>query len=248
MVCLSTPKNFHRKNGLQLPLDIKQILIWVLLASSIVLFFGFQIFMTEKKVSIFWGIIYGISLVIGVLLFVYATLCEHTLPPPASPDHRKWCRFCHEYVPEYAKHCRLCNKCRMGFDHHCQFVNNCVTISNYSEFFYGTLFLISAFVIALIHIFISGKDFRKNRDAILQRMSFYLHTNIDQVKFWIILGSSAFLHVGLIVPLTVLIVFHVYFQKINVSTFDYLSNRMSNIKPLKICGFRKSKKIYSQFK
>ena len=223
--------SFHRKNGLQWPLDIRQVMVWILLSMSCTVFYTYHISTLEKKDRIFWGILYGLSLFCGVILFVFTTLTEHILPPPTSPDHRHFCVRCKEYVPDTAKHCRMCNKCRLGFDHHCRFVNNCITISNYQSFFYGLLFLISALVIAIVHLVYTAVKYSSQKEQIFNRMETFFHHKVNAIIFWIFFSLSSLLHLGLFAPLSTLIGFHVFFQRLNISTFNFILKNYADITP-----------------
>ena len=228
---MNKSRYFHRKNGLQCPLDFKQVLIWILLIFYCTFFYVFHIAPFENKEKIFWGILYGLPLIFGVILFVFTTLTEHILPPPTSPDHRRFCKWCQEYVPAEAKHCRACNKCRLGFDHHCPYVNNCITISNYQSFFYGLLFLISALLTAFANLIYIAIIYSNQKDKLFQRIQLYLHLKMGKTAFWIIFSLSILLHLAMIIPLMILIIYHMYFQRVNISTFHHLINNYSDVTP-----------------
>lgn len=237
------PANFHRKNGISCPLDPLQVLTWILTACPCICFFAIQFPFLERTQTYFWMVMFLVFYIIGVILFVFATLCEHTLPPCTSPDHTIRCRYCRKGVPNTAKHCRRCNQCRCGFDHHCRFINNCVTESNYTTFYFGCLFLESTMIIGLVHCFISLVKFLQNEDVVLKRMSDYYNRPTSKLAFWILLILCILLDFGIATPMTVLIIYHVFFQRINVSTYDYLIKNYGKVPKIQkfLCGSKGSR-------
>jgi hypothetical protein len=210
------------------PFDIYQVLTWFLVSISLIDFVTVNWAFLPSPDSVFWGVLYLGCWLIGILLFTMATLTEHRLPPNYSPDHIHHCCHCDEDTPITAKHCKSCNRCRLGFDHHCRFINNCVTSSNYVIFFYGCMFLLSAWYLAIAHLIWSAVAFRDTQDEVLSRMTERLNGNVSEEMFWIFVGVGLLINLGVGVPMTVLVVYHTYFQRICVSTFDYIKGRFPN--------------------
>ena len=217
--------DFHRKNGFSLPLDPLQVLTWFFVLLPLVLFFTIQYPLLQKKQSIFWMVLVLCCWVIGIFMFTLATCSDHPVHAISSPDFAYNCRYCGESVPNSAKHCRMCNRCRCGFDHHCRFINNCVTEANYLSFFFGCMFLTSTIYIGLAHVFYSVWYFVGHQDEVLARLSDHLMLRTSRTAFWILFGVTVFLDLGVSIPMTVLTVYHIYFQRRSISTYDYL---MSN--------------------
>jgi hypothetical protein len=142
-------RGFHRKHGLICPLDALQVAAWIAVAASLTYFVGLTWPFLPARETAFWAVLYLGCWGIGIILFAIVTMTEHRLPKTLSPDHSRYCDYCKENVPVLAKHCRRCNRCRCGFDHHCRFINNCVTSANYRVFFFGCLFLLSAWSLAI---------------------------------------------------------------------------------------------------
>lgn len=161
---------------------------------------------------------------IGVILFVIATLTVHYLPPPLDYDHSRYCKYCQKRVPSEAKHCRLCNTCRLDFDHHCQFINNCVTLQNYNQFFYGLMSLVFSSIINIIHISIClVKYLDSHKEIMLQNLSQHIRKNITDKTAKVLISLVYLANSVLAIPLIVLIIYHIYFQERNISTYEYLS-------------------------
>lgn len=214
--------DFHRKNGLSLPLDPLQVLTWFITTTPAISFFAIQFPFLPRTQTYFWIAIFLTCYISGIILFVIATLCEHRLPPIDSPDHQYFCKYCKSGVPLSAKHCRMCNKCRCGFDHHCRFINNCVTKSNYYVFFFGCLFFVSTALIGLAHLFVTCNEFRHHRNNIFQRQKDYYKRNTSKAAFWVLFAISIITYLAILTPMLTLVIYHIYYQRLNISTFDYL--------------------------
>ena len=164
------------------------------------------------------------------MLFVFTTLTKHYLPEPLDMDHSRYCRFCQKRVPSTAKHCRHCNMCRMNFDHHCKFVNNCVTASNYNEFYYGLLFLISGTLINITQMSIVVYKFQKDESIFLKRLSEHINQNVTSTAMKICFAIVYICNLAVFIPITVLVVYHIYFQSHSITTYDFLMDNISQSK------------------
>lgn len=211
------------------PLDCPQILAWFLSAAPCILFFSVNFATADSLDRKFWTPLFAIPYSLGILLFAIATLTTHPLPELASPDYGHYCRYCRQVVPNEAKHCRRCNKCRLGFDHHCRYINNCVTKSNYFQFFFGCLFLVSAAVIGLSHLILVAVSFSSQKSDILGRMESFYQVRVTDVGFWVLFGCATLFDLALIAPMLVLIVYHVFFQSAGITTYDYIMDDVSNV-------------------
>lgn len=174
-----------------------------------------------------WAILYMFFFVVAVGCFVRTTLTDHYLPPPPDQDHSRYCRFCQKRVPSYAKHCRMCNRCRVGFDHHCKYVNNCVTTDNYYSFYFGTLLLIVACLIAMIQNSICIYLYVKDPTLIKSRLTNYLHRNVNDVAMKVLFAFSYVFNLIMSCPLCVLVGYHIFFQARMITTYDYLMNNVN---------------------
>ena len=215
-------------NGLTWPLDSRQVLAWFLTAAPCVCYFTVNFAVSTTAQANFWTPLFLCPYLLGVLLFVGATLSTHPIPQIFSSDYGHYCRFCKEVVPNTAKHCRMCNKCRVGFDHHCRYINNCVTKSNYYIFFFGCLFLVSSAIIGLAQLIVYAATFKTNKQTYLTQAALYYNTNnFSEVVFWVIYGISSLFYLGLIIPMMVLIIYHMFFQVNGISTYDYIMDNIS---------------------
>jgi hypothetical protein len=201
---------------------------WFAVTTSLTYFLVVSWTFLPSRDTAFWAVLFIGCWVLGIFLFGIATLTEHRLPTSVSPDHCRHCDFCAQDVPALAKHCRRCNRCRCGFDHHCRFINNCVTASNYRAFFYGCLFLISAWYVAIAHLFRSVPAALDNFDSVIDRMTKRFGTQTSKATFWVLFAFGLVINLAIGVPMTVLAIYHTVFQRIEVSTLDYLLDRFPN--------------------
>lgn len=222
-------KAFHRKNGLQWPLSPIQVFTWVLTLCPLLcqILIALPLHPTDHRV--FWTVIFCVYYLLGVSLFVYATLSEHPLPSITASGLTHYCKYCDTYVPNHTKHCRECNKCRFGFDHHCIYINNCVTVSNYTHFFYGILSLTTVAIISIVQAGININRLVVERDATLARFSsFYKLKETNFIVICVLIGITILINLGLLIPLGVLIGFHVYFQFHEVTTFQFIKTKVNS--------------------
>lgn len=136
-------QDFHRKHGLQLPLDIMQIMTWLLIIFPLVTNFVFLIRIMDPKSTYFFMSLFCLFYFLGLSLFIYVSFAKIPEDVCQQSDFTHRCRFCQKFVRFDSKHCRLCNQCRKGFDHHCRFLNQCITQFNYNPFFYWFTFRFS---------------------------------------------------------------------------------------------------------
>lgn len=182
---------------------------------------------SPKQWNCFWIPLFILPYVLGVFLFVGATLETHPIPTIFSVDFGHYCRFCKMQVPNNAKHCRACNKCRVGFDHHCNYINNCVTKSNYLIFFFGCLFLVFSAIIGMSQLILYGSKHKTNMDIYLLCATKYYSREFSKTVFWVLFGISLLFYLGLAIPMMVLITYHIFFQANGISTYDYIMDNIS---------------------
>lgn len=187
--------------------------------------------------------------ILGVLLFIRATLTTHPLPSIMSPDYGHLCRYCKKVVPNGSKHCRMCNKCRIGFDHHCRFINNCVTKSNYFVFFFGCLFLVTSAIMGIVQLIIIAIKYKTNYPDYIKRLSAYYEKDLTRTIFWVIYGITFAFDIGLAIPMSVLICYHIFFQLNGITTYDYIMDNITQFpqRLRKFACISKDKKRIGQY-
>lgn len=225
-MCSETP-NFQRNNGLTWPLDILQVVVWFLCSLLFASFFITQYPLMFSKERYYWTFLFSFTYLMGIFLFTITTLTNHYLPPPPDQDHSRYCRFCQKRVPSFAKHCRMCNRCRVSFDHHCRFVNNCVTGSNYLQFFYGCLCLVSSNIVNFVQlIIIIYRYFHGEKSVMLSSFASHLHTKESPFLLFALISLNFIMNLMMFVPIFVLVYYHIYLQSRMLSTYDYLTKNI----------------------
>merc|ERR1740121_1613756 len=138
-----------RRNGLQGPHDVRQIVAAVIYILDGVIFAMLAIRLdfsgtSEYNVSPisstthlanwlpitgFYAAWLGVG-VVGILVTAHDPGASKKVEDPAG----FFCSECTKYVRVESKHCWTCQKCVAGFDHHCPWLNNCIGETNYRSF------------------------------------------------------------------------------------------------------------------
>jgi hypothetical protein len=95
-------------------------------------------------------------------------------------------------------------------------------------FFFGCLFLLSSWFLAMAHLLRSIPAALDDFDAVIARMTKRFGTQTSRTTFWIIFAFGVVLNRAVGVPMTVLVVYHTLFQRMEVSTLDYILDRFPN--------------------
>jgi hypothetical protein len=103
-----------------------------------------------------------------------------------------------------------------------------VTASNYRVFFFGSLFLISAWYFAVAHLLRSASAAVDDCDGVIERMTTRFGRQMSKAAFWALFAVGLLINLAIGVPMTVLATYHTLFQRIEVSTLDYLLGRFPN--------------------
>jgi len=153
-----------RRNGLECPLDPKQVAQWFVLTlftlyDAIVVIPALRILPLNLTILI----VLFLSNIIAQFLASYVDPKEHNVEygeqertvfrRSAQNPHvirNLYCNICKVSVQKQTKHCKACNKCVEVFDHHCDWLNNCIGFHNYRYFFAAvvTAILLCIFVLA----------------------------------------------------------------------------------------------------
>ena len=114
------------------------------------------------------------------------------------------CQICDTHVNNRTKHCGDCNRCVAIFDHHCKWLNNCIGILNYKYFF-------SLVVVYLLH------------QLYLAAILSYMLSESLETKPWLIILACLFLDcVVKMIALGQLFLWHVWFTRHGITTFEYI--------------------------
>ena len=207
-----------RKHGFSLPLDLLQIMTWVLFLIQISSYFFLYLPLTPNKYLFISVLPYTILLFSTIFYAIRATLCNPAdiqLLETARINHRssKRCTLCQASVHTSSKHCKSCEKCIENFDHHCRFLNNCIGSRNYKYFFY---LLISAVLLLVLQSAIS-----------IYMLSCFVGSDENLVAT-ICTILVLVLGVGLLVSVGILLGFHCWLRKHKLSTYDYVVSYRAN--------------------
>ncbi|KAM8826118.1 palmitoyltransferase ZDHHC11-like isoform 1-T2 [Synchiropus picturatus] len=167
------PFKTPRKNGWSCPLQLIQVLAWLVLIYLAVV--GFAIFIPLLPPP--WNyVVYSLNgLAFAVHLFSHLAALtvdpahtmvrakvNYSMPMPIFDRSKRphvildlHCYLCDVTVGPKTKHCGVCNKCVENFDHHCKWLNTCVGGRNYSYFFLAVFSAtLGCFLLLVILLFI----------------------------------------------------------------------------------------------
>ncbi|OMJ79825.1 hypothetical protein SteCoe_20076 [Stentor coeruleus] len=209
-----------RKNGIQCPWSIYQILSWFSYIFSILVFY-LQIspcYTFYTRISINLAITLSLCLVIWYLIILtisdpsdplviaYLTTNDSSYKKSLSESTTRHCNYCNSPVSGIStKHCLRCNRCTIKFDHHCKFVNNCVGKVNYTLFF---KLIISIQIHECIMCAIILHFLITYRENYTEYYIFIFGSLLKSVLVWVLNGY--------------LISFHLFLLKKSMTTYDYI--------------------------
>ena len=130
---IDTPK---RKNGFQLPLNVFQILINLMVIENIIIYLVVtKKFVEHDIIHFVAGLLLLVTIISGYIatatnpedkLVLEQKRCLAEGIPFDDTEYGFYCHICESCVMQGSKHCRTCNKCVLNFDHHCRWLNNCI--------------------------------------------------------------------------------------------------------------------------
>eukprot|EP01083_Nonionella_stella_P304920 1061707_1 len=126
-----------------------------------------------------------------------------------------WCKYCKWYVDKSSKHCRACNRCTTHFDHHCRWLNNCISKQNYGSF---VVAICSTQSMLLFEIVLGILMLTKHIDI----RSHLLSNVSNSTVIFTLLALHVMIASCLALPLTQLILFHIYLNTKHISTYDWV--------------------------
>ena len=193
-----------RKNSLNLPFSIRQILTWLSIVFDVtsVSYFIVPMSLTLILCSIYY-ILKFLSLSTASVLYI---IDPTDYSGENIPDKIACCTLCNKFVNPTSKHCGQCNRCVLGFDHHCKWLNNCIGKRNY-KYFISLLIIILIERIFLVLITIPAF------------LSFISYSNVKGIVILTLLNFES----GYVIFFCLnLIVFHIFLKFKNFTTFEYV--------------------------
>lgn len=140
-----------------------------------------------------------------------------------DPDEFLFCRTCEASVQLDSKHCWECNKCVTNFDHHCPWLNTCIGARNYGAFYIAMwalfLMLVSVCAAGLV-VLIQAVLERGEPNAL----------NLSFVATVIIASVVLAINLPLCFLDLTLVVFHSYLCIKDITTYEYLTGKVSKKK------------------
>ena len=228
-------KTKYKKNGFNCPLELQQVLIWILLSFNCFYFFYFIVSELNKNNYQFKYITIIIHSFFLILIVIFGFISTYIDPADSlfkaeirkkkrlleKGEHylieisRKYpfCLICCSNIYSSSKHCKKCDKCIQNFDHHCNWLNNCVGKNNYS-FFYILVFILlcDCLLVAGIGVFLYFNTDNKSRKKF-------------QLIITLIGGAANF---GISINFSYLFIFHTYFIYKGVTTYEYILSKGKN--------------------
>lgn len=223
---------FVRKNGFSLPLQVFQLMSFVIYIVIILLILGITAFSTEAM-HIYCYVLFGL-LIVSIFILSYIVTKINPVDPLSFKYINKNCNdeevkdlyHCDVcgYVDSKSKHCKVCNKCVSVFDHHCMWVNNCIGAKNYKFFvaLLSVLTLLNCFVFFFCILFFITS---LNGDTIKTSWT-KTYGSYNGIVFYLLLGILFALNIVVFVLVIQLFGLHLFLIKKNMTTYEYILNRV----------------------
>ncbi|CAG9320229.1 unnamed protein product [Blepharisma stoltei] len=218
-----------KKNGLDRPYHPLQVLSWIGMTFSSVLFYTVYLPYLPSDSLIIIIILYTFTLIGTLYSGIRCTISNPTDPYVQKSKSGEWvqpssqrCSLCNAYTMIKSKHCARCCRCVNGFDHHCKWLNNCIGSKNYKWFFNLIAFCTMMSLTQAgsgVYIFIDVLTSGDTGKMIKNRY------NADDIGKYSLIGLifvASLLCLLVSIFLAHLFIFHVYLHYLGLTTYDYI--------------------------
>lgn len=236
-----SPSEYCRQNGFELPLNLHQLLSWLLFSLVVVLFYILLAFSFSIATIVSCGLVVAVIVIVTCYAAVAVTLSD----PADERIAKHWelpnrgksvilgpgeviCDLCGP-IDSRSKHCRACNKCVAQFDHHCKWLNNCIGQVNYR------LFLILIVGVALLTLFaVSIALIATVRSVLSDSVQVHWEQRIGRFSaagLYILVALNIVLNLPLFILDMQLVFLHSYLVMLGITTFEYIHRRVQEPPP-----------------
>ena len=174
-----------------------------------------------------------ILFVASFVVTVLCGICTMTIDPvdplvvqAEEGDHQVhedvlYCRYCRASVQLDSKHCWDCNKCVANFDHHCPWLNTCIGTRNYAWFYVAIWsFLVMLGTSSTAGVLVLVEHTKRAQNPL----------GLDVVYIWVIGVILSVINISLCFLDLTLVVFHTYLCVRQITTYEYITGKVSKRK------------------
>ncbi|CAE8734795.1 unnamed protein product, partial [Polarella glacialis] len=143
-----------------------------------------------------------------------------------------FCRYCDSNVQLESKHCWECNKCVANFDHHCPWLNTCIGARNYGGFYVSiwALFVMLG-VASAAAVLVLVEAVQVHKEAVLLGQEEDKNVlGLNEVATLVIASLVLAVNIPLFLLDFTLVIFHTYLCCENITTYEYLTGKVSKKK------------------
>ncbi|XP_063068577.1 palmitoyltransferase ZDHHC11-like isoform X1 [Engraulis encrasicolus] len=244
------PRKAQTRNGWTLPPTHYQLFTWMHYTYFLLVTMGVYIPLLPSFWSLVCYSLIGGDFFLHLVAYVVTTSIDCAHPDirargykDALPRVEKGqgggyvCYACNLEVDpdDDVKHCNTCNKCIILFDHHCRWLNTCVARRNYLPFFVtvlsGVILLLIIFVLVVFVFVVVYTDPDLLRTAPQyqglerSRWLFFLPfwpVEGSRITLLVLSGFTVVFSANFLIRLANLLIFHIYLNCRNITTYDYI--------------------------